>query len=132
MDARPHRRWGCELEAPRQGLLYTLPRDKGYQAMTDLEKLIGKRCKTKDTHDFPDLAHDERCGACEMWEAVDKEINSARIDELEWVDSQLVAIPCEEDCNPERHAHHQGSWDMCREIEIDLEFRIEALKRKGK
>lgn len=36
-----------------------------------LEKLIGRRCKTLDKLDFPELKEDERCGTCEMWEAVD-------------------------------------------------------------
>lgn len=29
--------------------------------------------------------------------------------------------PCEPDCSPERHAYHQGQWDMAGRIEAALE-----------
>lgn len=49
--------------------------------MSKLEKLL-PRCKTKDTHDFPDLKDGERCSSCELWEAIDQYADEARIDEL--------------------------------------------------
>ena len=64
------------------------------------------------------------------YKAVEKLVHQARVSELEWVSSQLVSIPCEENCTPERHAHHQGSWDMCREIEGDITRRIKELESK--
>lgn len=44
-----------------------------------LEKLL-PRCKSKDTHDFPGLKPGERCPNCEIWEAVDREIELARLE----------------------------------------------------
>jgi hypothetical protein len=37
-----------------------------------IEELIGKRCATKDTHDFPDLKDNERCFTCALWDAIDQ------------------------------------------------------------
>lgn len=47
-----------------------------------LEKFIGRRCKTKDIHDFPELEYDGRCSVCELYEIVDALIAEARADEL--------------------------------------------------
>lgn len=32
---------------------------------------VGPRCKSKDAVDFPDLADNERCQCCLLWEAYD-------------------------------------------------------------
>lgn len=52
--------------------------------MTKLEKLL-PRCKTKDTHDFPDLKDGERCHSCELWEAIDQYADERVVEELEKV-----------------------------------------------
>lgn len=55
---------------------------------SSLEKLLiehfGKRCKTKDTDDFPDLKGKKkgRCLTCEVWEAFDNNDRNTRLDEL--------------------------------------------------
>ena len=50
----------------------------------ELDKLM-PRCKSKDTHDFPELINDKdsRCWNCRTWEAIDTKVNEARTDELE-------------------------------------------------
>lgn len=50
---------------------------------TTIEKFIengwGKRCKSKDTDDFPDLKDtDNRCACCEMWEYYDDYVTSLK------------------------------------------------------
>lgn len=37
-----------------------------------LEHFIGRRCKTKDTDDFPDLKEDGRCLTCMIYELIDQ------------------------------------------------------------
>lgn len=50
----------------------------------ELEKLIGKRCTTKDTDDFPELRDDDpaRCFVCKTWEAIDRH-RQAAVEDLE-------------------------------------------------
>jgi hypothetical protein len=33
------------------------------------------------------------------------------------LDPFMFVQPCEEDCSPERHAYHQGQWDMAVRID---------------
>lgn len=51
---------------------------------SEITELIGKRCKTRDLDDFPDLKEDERCWQCRMWDAidslVDREVKKARLE----------------------------------------------------
>lgn len=40
-----------------------------------IEHHYGRRCKTKDTHDFPELKDDplaNRCPICEAWDGFDR------------------------------------------------------------
>lgn len=63
--------------------------------LSRLEKLM-PRCKTKDTHDFPGLKPGERCPNCEIWEAVDREVEVAelwgQIKALKSVSTRLMSV----------------------------------------
>jgi Txe/YoeB family toxin of Txe-Axe toxin-antitoxin module len=45
-------------------------------------------------------------------------ITKARIDPFDFVE------PCEPDCSPERHAYHQGQWDMAARIKKHQEENL--------
>lgn len=76
------------------------PNALGYYLMGEIDKALqkaridgaakfveegwGKRCKTKDLEDFPELTHDpkgSRCGTCEMWEHYDEWVKELREEE---------------------------------------------------
>lgn len=50
------------------------------------------------------------------------------IAELEKLKSQNVAIPCEPDCTPIRHARHEGAWEQHLEFDDFIDERIKKLK----
>ncbi len=50
------------------------------------------------------------------------------IAELEKLKSQNVAIPCEPDCTPIRHARHEGAWEQHLEFDDFIDERIKELK----
>jgi hypothetical protein len=52
--------------------------------------------------------------------AVATAVREARIDPFDFV------IPCEPECTPERHAYHQGQWDMAERITKHLEDKGNA------
>lgn len=53
---------------------------------------------------------------------------------LDWHNKQVkdpfdYIQPCEPDCSPERHAYHQGQWDMAHRM-IDKELTLKEHKEK--
>lgn len=51
---------------------------------------------------------------------------------LDWHNKQVkdpfdYIEPCEPDCSPERHAYHQGQWDMAHRM-ADLGLTTDKLK----
>lgn len=55
-------------------------------------------------------------------------IKEARIEELEYIKSQNVSIPCEPDCSELRHARHEGAWEQHLEFDADIDNRLAALQ----
>jgi hypothetical protein len=57
-----------------------------------------------------------------LTEKLERQINAliskARIDPFDFVE------PCEPDCSPERHAYHQGQWDMAARIKKHQEENL--------
>lgn len=66
-------------------------------------------------NDHPDADQTEECRFAietieELEALITKKVAEARIDPFDFVES------CEPDCTPERHAYHQGQWDMAGRI----------------
>ena len=61
---------------------------------------------------------------------IDERVKEARIDPFDFVES------CEPDCSNERHAYHQGQWDMAGRINESIDIKpypgaVEANDRLG-
>ena len=67
--------WCYEVVMPLREAILKLVREERENAVKDwITKVYGERCETKDTEDFPELKHDERCITCRMWETFEAEL----------------------------------------------------------
>lgn len=66
--------------------------------------------------------------AVQAFDQIEALIQEQVIAELEKLKSQNVAIPCEPDCTPIRHARHEGAWEQHLEFDDFIDERIKELK----
>ena len=81
----------------------------------ELEHLIGPRCKTKDTEDFPDLG-ESHCFTCRAWDAIDAYV-SKQVDAAVAVELQNVL-------------HDTGGQSDARWTFENVKRHLEQLKKK--
>jgi Txe/YoeB family toxin of Txe-Axe toxin-antitoxin module len=82
--------------------------DFGEDSISYGEELHAGRVKSDDEikSDSAELLRKQT----EIVEAIDRLVTEARLDPFDFVES------CEPECTPERHAYHQGQWDMAKRI----------------
>jgi len=72
--------------------------------------VLQKVSSTKKIHITEEMVSDAKNEATKEIEAL---IAEARIDPFDFVE------PCEPNCSKERHAYHEGQWDMANRIETN-------------
>lgn len=61
--------------------------------------------------------------ASDLAEIIQQEIDRATKDPFDYIQ------PCDPDCSPERHAYHQGQWDMAHRM-VDKELTLKEHKEE--
>ena len=77
-----------------------------------LDELIDKLC-VATTNATEDAHLDDACRVAKQ--AILAHFQAKELDPYSFVE------PCEPECSPERHAYHQGQWDMAGRIQTQLQ-----------
>ena len=105
---------GCSRAYP--GAEWEYGYDHEVTTMVDLF-IISKRIIDTVVNDM--VATDPKDTTDSLKSAPQQAVIEARIDPFDFVES------CEENCTEERHAYHQGQWDMATRIEAQLKLKEE-------
>jgi hypothetical protein len=100
--------------------------------MSEPSKELEKYAITAWISDGDGKQHTEQVVQLKIAESVlEQAVLDGRIDELNYIKSQNVAIPCEPDCDEVRHARHEGAWEQHLEFDRDIDERIDELRGRG-